>query len=176
MKIEYAFARRRRAPVLVAFALALSQSAALDKAVFAQNSGPFRQLAARQLPPVRMDSFVRQAGAMAELIYGDEGVGGTEKFPDGGGGRLPPIDGFSQENRIDSGIFGIRDEGLTTGHGSLMPSAWGADEYLGDEWAYTGAHHFEVFEDADYRNFENRQLSGAGAIQSSTFLDDFIGY
>lgn len=176
MKIEYAFVRRSPAPVLVAFAVALAQSAAVDNAASAQNIGVGRQLAARQLPPVRMDSFVQQAGAMAELIYGDEGVGGTEKFPDGGGGRLPPIDGFSQENRIDSGIFGTRDEGLTTGHGSLMPSAWGADEYLGDEWAYTGAHHFEVFEDADYRNFENRQLNGAGAIESSTFLDDFIGY
>ena len=98
-------------------------------------------LTLRHLPPVSIDSFVHQAGARAEDIYGDEGVGGIEKCPGAYGmahqGHLPPIEGFNSENRIDAGIYGIRNRGLTTGHGSYMPSAWGADEYVGDEWANT---------------------------------------
>lgn len=78
------------------------------------------------LPPVRMDSFVDQAGGQAELIYGDEGANG-----------LPPYFGFSKAHRIDSGIWGMRDAGLTTGHGSVMPDAWGGDEYIGAEWSNT---------------------------------------
>lgn len=80
----------------------------------------------RQLPPVRMDSFVDQAGGNKELIYGDEGANG-----------LPPYFGFSKEHRIDAGIMGIRDQGLTTGHGSVMPDAWGGDEKTGNEWSDT---------------------------------------
>lgn len=98
-------------------------------------------LSLRHLPPVSTDSFVHQAGARAEDIYGNEGVGGIEKkggcvgiyYP----GHLPPFEGFNHENRIDAGIYAIRNLGLTTGHGSYMPSAWGADEYVGDEWANT---------------------------------------
>ncbi|MBI5172463.1 MAG: hypothetical protein SFV17_23395 [Candidatus Obscuribacter sp.] len=80
----------------------------------------------RQLPPVRMDSFVDQAGGHAEHIYGDEGANG-----------LPPYFGFSKAHRIDTGIQGIRNQGLTTGHGSVMPDAWGGDEYIGAEWSDT---------------------------------------
>ncbi len=98
-------------------------------------------LSLRHLPPVSTDSFVHQAGARAEDIYGNEGVGGIEKCPGAYGmanqGHLPPIEGFNSENRIDAGIYGTRNLGLTTGHGSYMPSAWGADEYVGDEWANT---------------------------------------
>ncbi|MDP3508376.1 MAG: hypothetical protein Q8T09_10335 [Candidatus Melainabacteria bacterium] len=98
-------------------------------------------LSLRHLPPVSTDSFVHQAGARAEDIYGNEGVGGIEKCPGAYGmahqGHLPPIEGFNPENRIDAGIYGVRNLGLTTGHGSYMPSAWGADEYVGDEWANT---------------------------------------
>jgi hypothetical protein len=84
----------------------------------------------RQLPPTNLDSFVTQAGGQAELIYGDEGTTG-----------LPPLDNFKKENRIDAGIFGINDLGLTTGHGSVMPDAWGADEFLSPpgEWTQTGS-------------------------------------
>lgn len=99
------------------------------------------QLTMLRLPPVSTDSFVHQAGARAEDIYGDEGVGGIEKCPGSYGmahqGHLPPIEGFNPDNRIDAGIYGIRNLGLTTGRGSYLPSAWGADEYVGDEWADT---------------------------------------
>lgn len=84
-------------------------------------------LNARGLPPTNLDSFVHQAGGRAEEIYGDEGVDG-----------LPPIDGFNAHNRIDAGIFGTRNAGLTTGHGSLMPSAWGWADGYSNEWAWTG--------------------------------------
>jgi X-X-X-Leu-X-X-Gly heptad repeat protein len=90
----------------------------------------FRQVSRRDLPPCRMDSFVDQAGGMAELIYGDEGEVG-----------LPPYDNFTKEHRINAGIFGVRDAGLTTGHGSFMPDAWGADEYIGDEWGQSGSQY-----------------------------------
>lgn len=92
--------------------------------------GNQRNRSRRQLPPVQMDSFVDQAGGAAELIYGDEGADG-----------LPPYFGFNASHRIDNGIQGIRDQGLTTGHGSLMPSAWGGDEYIGAEWADTNRGH-----------------------------------
>jgi hypothetical protein len=63
------------------------------------------------LPPTTTDSFVNNAAGSAELIYGDEGTDG-----------LPPYYGFTPEHYIGSGIYSI---GLTTGHGSLLPSAWG---------------------------------------------------
>ncbi len=59
------------------------------------------------LPPCRMDSFVRNAGAMADLIYGDEGTDGP-----------PPYYGFTDIHRIEAGIFGDTRQGLTTGHRS----------------------------------------------------------
>lgn len=111
--------------------------------VYAQ-SFPSREGApnTNRLPPVRMDSFVQQAGGMAEAIYGDEGVGGIEKKGGNIGifhpGKLPPFENFTREHRIDTGIVGQRAAGLTTGHGSFMPCAWGADEYIGNEWALTG--------------------------------------
>lgn len=80
------------------------------------------------LPPVRLDSFVHEAGAHAEHIYGDEGADG-----------LPPYEGFGKPHRINTGILDVRDAGLTTGHGSLMPDAWGRDEFLGQEWTQSGA-------------------------------------
>jgi hypothetical protein len=71
------------------------------------------------LPPCSLDSFVSAAGGQAEAIYGDEGVSSK-----------PPYFGFDYSHRINNGINGQRDQGLTTGHGSYMPSAWGADEFL----------------------------------------------
>lgn len=71
------------------------------------------------LPPTRLDSFVREAGGLANQIYGDEGTSGP-----------PPIQGFNQVNRIDMGIStSASNFGLTTGHESVLPSAWGADEF-----------------------------------------------
>lgn len=80
------------------------------------------------LPPCRLDSFVQEAGGHAEHIYGDEGVEG-----------LPPYEGFGKPHRINTGIMDVRDAGLTTGHGTLMPDAWGRDEFLGQEWTQSGA-------------------------------------
>jgi hypothetical protein len=71
------------------------------------------------LPATTLDSFVKNAGGSAETIYGDEGTT-----------SVPPYYGFSYQHRINAGITGARDTGLTTGHGSMMPSAWGADEFL----------------------------------------------
>ncbi len=85
---------------------------------------------ANGLPPCNLDSFVYQAGGQAEYIYGDEGVG-----------TKPPISSFTTASRINSGIQGYNDAGLTTGHGSYMPDAWGADEFIQapGEWGPTGA-------------------------------------
>lgn len=83
----------------------------------ARRSGP---TAANGLPVCRLDSFVHEAGGRAELIYGDEGTDGP-----------PPIHGFNQENRIDAGIYGGRDAGITTGHQGHLPSSWGRDEFIG---------------------------------------------
>lgn len=80
------------------------------------------------LPPTRLDSFVHEAAGNAELIYGDEGAEG-----------LPPYESFTYDHRINNGIYGERDSGLTTGHGSQMPSAWGNDEFLGAEWSKSGS-------------------------------------
>lgn len=63
------------------------------------------------LPPTRLDSFVKEAGGMAELIYGDEGDDG-----------LPPYFEFDSSHRIERGI---QSGGLTTGHKSGLPEAWG---------------------------------------------------
>lgn len=101
------------------------QLRALVRVAGGQGGNP--ALNARGLPPTNLDSFVYQAGGRAEEIYGDEGVDG-----------LPPIDGFNAQNRIDAGIFGTRNAGLTTGHGSLMPAAWGWADGTSNEWAWTG--------------------------------------
>lgn len=75
-----------------------------------------------------MDSFVREAKGHAAHIYGDEGVY-----------SIPPYMGFSKVHRINIGIMDERDQGLTTGHGSYLPDAWGRDEFLGQEWSQSGA-------------------------------------
>lgn len=80
-----------------------------------------------ELPPTRLDSFVAQAHQHKELIYGDESSWGW-----------PPYFGFTEAHRINSGIIGRRSAGLTTGHGSMMPSAVGRDEFLGAEWSMSG--------------------------------------
>jgi len=89
----------------------------------------FGPRAANGLPVCQLDSFVTQAGSRADQIYGDEGSLGPT-----------PYEGFKPENRIDAGIFGSRDAGLTTGHQSTLPAAWGGDEYVGGtEWVRNNA-------------------------------------
>lgn len=81
------------------------------------------------LPPTSLDSFVKEAGGLAFQIYGDEGTSGP-----------PPISGFNRVNRIDSGIQ-ADSAGLTTGHESVLPSAWGKDEFIGGpEMSVSGDH------------------------------------
>lgn len=82
------------------------------------------------LPVTSMDSFVLNAGGHAEHIYGDEGADG-----------IPPYFEFTKAHRINTGITGQRDTGLTTGHGSYMPDAWGGDEFVdGPEWSQSGSN------------------------------------
>ncbi len=89
------------------------------------------------LPPTSMDSFVLNAEGQAEAIYGDEGTDG-----------LPPYDEFTPQHRINMGITGIRDSGLTTGHGSMLPPASGGDEFVDTEgFTMSGANGgaFQMF-------------------------------
>lgn len=60
-----------------------------------------------RLPDTNLDSFVHKSG-YNEHIYGDEGVYGP-----------PPFENFEYIND------GIQSSGLTTGHPSDAPSAWG---------------------------------------------------
>jgi len=87
------------------------------------------------LPATTMDSFVKNAikAGRADEIYGDEGQGDNP----------PPFyDGFTARHRINAGIVGQQDAGLTTGHGSPLPDAWGRDEYLGgQEWSQSGPNN-----------------------------------
>jgi hypothetical protein len=66
------------------------------------------------LPPTVMDSFVYNAAGSADLIYGDEGTT-----------SIPPFFEFTEEHRINAGIT---SGGLTTGHASALPEAWGWPE------------------------------------------------
>jgi len=78
------------------------------------------------LPATVLDSFVANAikAHRADEIYGDEGIGAAP----------PPFyEGFTANHRINAGIVGAQDAGLTTGHGSYLPDAWGRDEYLGGQ-------------------------------------------
>lgn len=70
------------------------------------------------LPVTSLDSFVLNAGGAADQIYGDEGSEGP-----------PPFEEFTAGHRIQAGIQG-NARGLTTGHGSYLPCAWGGDEYV----------------------------------------------
>lgn len=84
------------------------------------------------LPATCMDSFVKNAGQRADAIYGDEGIGDNP----------PPFyGGFTKEHRINAGIVGKQDAGLTTGHSERLPDAWGRDEYLGQEWSQSGSNN-----------------------------------
>jgi len=85
------------------------------------------------LPPTQLDSFVLNAGRHAENIYGDESLSGP-----------PPYECFTKTHRINTGITGDRDSGLTTGHGSQLPDAWGRDEFSGSpEFSQSGARGYE---------------------------------
>jgi hypothetical protein len=69
---------------------------------------------AHALPATTMDSFVYNAAGSADLIYGDEGTT-----------SIPPFFGFDESHRINAGIT---SGGLTTGHASALPEAWGYPE------------------------------------------------
>lgn len=103
------------------------------------------------LPPTVMDSFVTNAAENADMIYGDEG--GSASEPSGAkaeksqsgevlgywDSRLPPYFGFTSQHRINNGILDNSNAGLTTGHGSVLPDAWGYDEFRnGTEWSMSG--------------------------------------
>lgn len=98
-----------------------NQRIALRRAGFGNMTPVLGPRGRNGLPPTRLDSFVKEAGGLAFKIYGDEGI------------RRPPIDEFKPENRIERGILGDRASGLTTGHGSELPPAWGGDEFVDSE-------------------------------------------
>lgn len=111
----------RGTPAQLAFRTA-TQGAALPSTAQRPVSPSFGASGRNGLPPTTLDSFVLNAGGNAELIYGDEGAEG-----------LPPYEEFTQMHRINAGIFAVNDAGLTTGHGSLLPNAWGGDEFVKPE-------------------------------------------
>lgn len=74
------------------------------------------------LPQTRLDSFVKEAKGHAWHIYGDEGVY-----------SIPPFMEFTPIHRIERGILEKRAAGITTGHGSSLPPAWGGDEFVDTE-------------------------------------------
>jgi hypothetical protein len=78
------------------------------------------------LPPTTLDSFVRDSG-FNDAIYGDEG------------GLFPPS--ASNFSYISTGFDKKSKEGLTTGHGSKLPSAWGGDEFHGNEHSVSGPNY-----------------------------------
>jgi len=119
------------------------------------------------LPPVSMDSFVHEANEHAEHIYGDEGIY-----------TPPPYFGFDTVHRINKGIMDRRDAGLTTGHGSYLPNAWGADEFIAPpgEFSQSGANggddHYNHAADGldaaahaqEQRGFGSSGGSGSGGL------------
>lgn len=134
------------------------------------------------LPICTMDSFVYEAGAHAEHIYGDEGTTG-----------LPPYAGFNAAHRIGAGIMDRRDAGLTTGHGSYMPSAWGKDEFLAapGEWVQGGARGntsgSNIDGNVDYQGNPSSGGGGGGSTpdygpppgegyQPATTCEGFVGW
>lgn len=112
------------------FALAtMPQMTAMAPTMSGQIAPKFGPRGRNGLPVTSLDSFVKNAGAFAEQIYGDEGADG-----------LPQIEKFKPENRINFGIVAARASGLTTGHGSVLPNAWGSDKKTGGtEWSMSGS-------------------------------------
>jgi hypothetical protein len=128
-------ARGRKLPCCCHLAVGRSVNAGVSVRAFSRASGgpslPIAYSAPNGLPPCNLDSFVHEAGgAKAELIYGDEGANSK-----------PPIFGYTSESRINAGIVGERDKGLTTGHACYLPDATGADEFISaGEWSQSGAN------------------------------------
>lgn len=107
----------------------MPQATAMVPTMSGQLAPRFGSRGRNGLPVTSLDSFVKNAGGYAEQIYGDEGSEG-----------LPQIKKFKAENRINYGIVGDRARGLTTGHGSVLPCAWGADRKTGGtEWSMSGS-------------------------------------
>lgn len=112
------------------------------------------------LPPTRFDSFVRNAGAHAEHIYGDENN---------------VYQCFSEAHRINTGISGDRDAGLTTGHGSILPDAWGRDEFSDKpESSQSGRRGLDVNQRAisDPDRLPKQDHEGAIFLDKENFYDE----
>ncbi len=75
------------------------------------------------LPDTRLDSFVLNSGGRGELVFGGEGDSGP-----------PPFSGYGMEHRIGPGL----NPGLSTGHGSLMPSSQGWEGEANYSGGFTG--------------------------------------
>lgn len=120
------------------------------------------------LPPTSSDSFVLNAGADAELIYGDESVGR----------QPPPYMFFTEAHRINNGIRGDRNTGLTTGHGSYMPDASGRDEFSGMAESSQSGEQDSFYERVPIKNLwvkkirEEQFPDGYANINRKVWLDE----
>jgi len=131
------------------------------------------------LPPTMLDSFVYEAMEMRDYIYGDEGVFGP-----------PPYDEYTAAHRIDAGILDgsrvdtpggpeimdKRASGLTTGHGAWMPDGVGADEFVGNEWSYSGAaaRPYSAYNPVIFKNPESNGTDGEFPLgEPSTYTSQF---
>ncbi len=119
------------------------------------------------LPPTRLDSFVKNAGGLAEAIYGDEGINGP-----------PKINGFNEQNRIDYGITNSpNNEYLTTGHTSLLPSAWGSpnEMYVSGDHVIRNENGEPVYSTFDFRVDRPDRPSPVEASAYYPGADEFPG-
>lgn len=78
-------------------------------------SMPFGNNGLAGLPPCNLDSLVK----MNEEVFGDEGIG-----------EIPPYFEFGEEHRLARTVVDPNPY-LTTFHGSVLPSAFGKDEFIG---------------------------------------------
>src|SRR6185437_10310192 len=108
------------------------------------------------LPKTTLDSFVKQAGGHAYHIYGDEGLDGP-----------PPYLNFDKVHRINTGITDDRDKGITTAHGSLLPDAWGKDEFLGLETDQSGYRNWTYANSFQYGEPQVMEPASLGADSSA---------
>lgn len=80
------------------------------------------------LPPTTLEGFVKQN----EEVFGDEGII-RNWWEDG----RPPFDGFDEQHRL-ARVIADPNPDLTTDHTSLLPSAWGKDEFTVGEMSISG--------------------------------------
>ncbi len=100
-----------------------TQRVALPKAGFGVLSPAIPGASRRNgLPDTRLDGLVNPSDARSEIVFGGEGNTGP-----------PPVNGFEMQNRIGPTL----NPGLSTGHGSYLPSAQGAEGEFSHSGGFT---------------------------------------